>query len=161
VVIIAAVVTDGLRDPVRALASLRDPSQWPPVQLHAVATDVRGYVGKGRVLTLQPMLPLETGLDVYPFTANGPFSWRTSLLLTPQRRLEYDVTSPEELPALLREMPPDAIIVGLEAPNAGFERQDLGGLERPFSEYAQENGYEAVTLIPPYWPRGLTLYLRP
>jgi hypothetical protein len=83
------------------------------------------------------------------------------LLLTPQRRLEYDVTSPQELPALLREMPPVAIIVGLEAPNAGFERQDLGGLERPFSEYALENGYESITLVPPYWPRGLTVYLRP
>jgi hypothetical protein len=161
IVIIATVATDGLRDPVKALASLRDPSQWPPLQMHDVATELRGYVDSGRVLTLQPMLPLEAGLEVYPFTANGPFSWRTSLLLTQQRRLEYDVTSPQELPALLSEMPPDAIIVGLEAPNAGFERQDLGGLERPFSEYALENGYDSVTLVPPYWPRGLTLYLRP
>jgi hypothetical protein len=161
IVIIATITTDGLRDPVKALASLRDPSQWPPVQMHEVAMELRGYVDSGRVLTLQPMLPLEAGLEVYPFTANGPFSWRTSLLLTPQRRLEYDVTSPQELPALLREMPPDAIIVGLEAPNAGFERQDLGGLERPFSEYALENGYESITLVPPYWPRGLTVYLRP
>jgi hypothetical protein len=107
------------------------------------------------------MLPLEAGLDVYPFTANGPFSWRTSLLLTPQRRLEYDVTSPEELPALLNDKPPAAIIVGLEAPNAGFERRDLGGLERPFLEYALAHGYEPVRLMPPYWSRGLTLYLRP
>jgi hypothetical protein len=161
IVIVASIATDGLRDPVKALASLRDPSQWPPVQLHEVALELRAHVDAGRVLTLQPMLPLEAGLEVYPFTANGPFSWRTSLLLTSQRRLEYDVTSPEELAALLNETPPDAIIVGLEAPNAGFERQDLGGLERPFSEYALDKGYESVTLVPPYWPRGLTLYLRP
>jgi hypothetical protein len=161
IVLIAAIATDGLRDPVKALASLRNPSRWPPVQLHEVAMELRGYVDSGRVLTLQPILPLEAGLEIYPFTANAPFSWRTSLLLTPQRRLEYDVTSPQELPTLLSELPPDAIIVGVEAPNAGFERQDLGGLERPFSEYALDNGYESVMLVPPYWPRGLTVYLRP
>lgn len=160
-VLVTTIATDGLRDPVKAMASLKDPSTWPPMQLHEVAAEVQHQVGAGRVLTLQPMLPLEAGLDVYPFTANGPFSWRTSLLLTPERRRDYDVTSPEELPELLREMPPDAILVGLEAPNAGFERRDLGGLERPFSEYALANGYQPVTLTPPYWPRGLTLYLRP
>jgi hypothetical protein len=161
IVIIATVATDGLRNPVKALASLRDPSQWPPIQMHAVAMELRGYVESGRVLTLQPMLPLEAGLEAYPFSATGPFSWRTSLILTPQRRREYEVTSPEELPALLREMPPDAIIVGFEAANAGFERGDLGGLEQPFSEYAAGNGYEIVRLVPPYWPRGLTVYIRP
>jgi hypothetical protein len=161
IVTIAAIATDGLRDPASALASLRDPSRWPPVQFHEVAMELRGHVESGRVLTLQPMLPLEAGLEIYPFTANAPFSWRTSLLLTPQRRLEYDVTSPQELPALLSELPPAAIIVGVEAPNAGFERRDLGGLERPFSEYALDNGYESVTLVTPYWSRGLTLYLRP
>ena len=41
IVILATIATDGLRDPLKALASLRDPSQWPPVQLHEVAMELR------------------------------------------------------------------------------------------------------------------------
>ena len=161
VVLVAAVSTITLKNPLDALAVLSDPSQWPPVQLHELAVSVNKHIAVGKVLTLQPMVPLEAGLDVYPFTATGPFSWRTSLLLTPQRRLEYDVTSPEELPGLLAHSPPDAILVGFEAPNAGFGFQDLGGLETPLSEYALGNGYRPVALSMPFWPRGLTLWIRP
>ena len=112
-------------------------------------------------MTFQANVPLEAGLEAYPFTATGPFLWRTSLLLTPERRADYKVVSPEELPALLEAQPPDAVLVGFEEPNPGFERNDIGGLELPFSEYAIENGYTAERLLPPFWPRGLTLWIRP
>jgi hypothetical protein len=104
---------------------------------------------------------MEAGLQAYPFTASGPFSWRTSVLLTSDRRAEYGVTSPEELPGLLDAVPPDAILVGFEEPNPGFERKDIGGLEKPFSDFAVRNGYTAERLLPPFWPRGLTLWIRP
>ncbi|MFH1185170.1 MAG: hypothetical protein V1755_09050, partial [Chloroflexota bacterium] len=160
VVLVAAAATIRFRNPIDELAVLRDPTRWPPVQVHELAVRLRDHVPDGRILTLQPMIPLEAGYEVYPFTATGPFSWRTSLLLTPERRIEYEVTSPQELPALLTKYPPDAILVDFEAPNAGFERQDLGGLETPFSEYARAQGYRAVTLSPPFWTRGLTLWIR-
>ena len=72
------------------------------------------------------------------------FSWRTSLLLTAERRADYKVVSPEELRALLEAQPPEAVLVGFEEPNPGFERNDMGGLERPFSEFAIQNGYAAI-----------------
>ena len=131
------------------------------MQVHELATNIRQLVPEGRVLGLESMVPLEAGLDAYPFTATGPFSWRTSLLLTPERRAEYQVTSPDELTALLKTTPPDAILVGFEEPNPGFERKDMGGLETPFSEFAANNGYRAERLEAPFWPRGLTLWVRP
>ena len=159
--VLAAVATAvPFRNPLDEFAVLRDPTRWPPIQVHELAMQLRDHVPGGRILTLQPIVPLEAGYEVYPFTATGPFSWRTSLLLTPERRREYDVTSPQELPALLTQSPPDAILVGFEGPNAGFERQDLGGLETPFSDYARAQGYRAVALSPPFWTRGLTLWIR-
>jgi hypothetical protein len=158
----AAVVAGIIRhNPLDDLAQLSRPSQWPPTQVHDLAVSVRSRVPEGRVLTLQPMVPMEAGLDVYPFTATGPFSWRTSLLLSPDRRAEYHVVSPDELQGILEELPPDAILVGFEEPNPGFVRKEMGGLEKPFTEFAQRNGYTAERLVPPFWPRGLTLWIRP
>ena len=159
-VLVAAAATIRFPNPIDELAVLRDPTQWPPVQVHQLAVGLRELVPEGRILTLMPMIPLEGGYEVYPFTATGPFSWRTSLLLTPERRRQYEVTSPQELPALLTKYPPEAILVEFEGPNAGFERQDLGGLETPFSDYARAQGYRAVALSPPFWTRGLTLWIR-
>lgn len=160
---LAAVVLAGLlrQNPVKDLALLAHPSAWPPVQVHELAQSLRELVPAGRVLGLQSSVPLEAGLDAYPFTATGPFSWRTSLLLTPERRVDYGVTSPEELPSVLEKLPPAAILVGFEEPNPGFARKDMGGLEEPFSQFATSNGYTAERLLPPFWPRGLTLWIRP
>jgi len=107
------------------------------------------------------MVPLEAGYDAYPFTATGPFSWRTSLLLTAQRRAQYGVTSPNELPQLLAVTPPVAILTGFEAPNAGFERQDLGGLETPLVDYALQHGYRRMQLTPSFLEHPLILWVRP
>jgi len=104
------------------------------------------------------MYPLEAGLDAYPFTATGPFSWRTSLLLTKERRAQYGVTSPEELPALLKRAPPVEILTGFESTNAGFEFGDLGGLETPFTEYAQAEGFRSATLPAPFLDQTITLW---
>lgn len=157
----AAVIGMWRSNPLGEVSTLAQPELWPPVQVHDLALSIRELVPRGKVLGLQSMVPLEAGLDAYPFTATGPFSWRTSLLLTPDRRREYKVTSPEELAALLDNAPPDAVLVGFEAPNPGFERKDMGGLELPFSEYAAANGYTLHRLETPFWSRGLMLWVRP
>jgi hypothetical protein len=161
--VVIGVVSMGLlrHNPIQGFDKLAHPDQWPPVQVHELSVNIRQLVPEGKVLGLQSMVPLEAGLDAYGFTATGPFSWRTSLLLTPARRGEYHVTSPEELPALLKVQPPEAILVGFEEPNPGFERKDMGGLETPFSEFAASNGYRPERLQAPFWPRGLTLWIRP
>lgn len=153
-------VSTDWRAPVPSITALNDPSHWTPMQSHEFSQNLRQSVPSGRILTLLPMFPLEAGFDAYPFAANGPFSWRTSLLLTSARRLQYGITSPDELPELLTHFPPAAILTGFESTNAGFERNDLGGLEAPLVDYAQQNGYEPVPLPAPFLEQKITLWTR-
>jgi hypothetical protein len=139
-------------NPLDGLKYLTNPSQSTPIQVHDFGEEIKQYVPKGKILTLIPMIPLEAGYDIYPFTASGPFIWRTSLLLTSQRRTKYGVISPEELPAVLSQDPPDAILTGFEDPNAGFIRNDPGTLETPFVNYAKENRlYTDILICIIYW----------
>jgi hypothetical protein len=150
-----------IQNPLTELSTLARPRDWTPFEVHDYALELRQLIPQGRVLSILPMFPLESGLDVYPFLANGPFSWRTSLLLTSERRRDYGVTSPEELPALLRSAPPVAIMTGFEAPNAGFRRQDLGGLEAPFADYAVAHGYRRVETKPRFLEHPIIVWIAP
>jgi hypothetical protein len=158
--VLAAVSSIELRKPLAKIAALAQPSLWPPVQVHDFGEGLKLHADNGKILTLQPMIPMEAGFDVYRFTATGPFSWRTSLFLTPARRAHYRVTGPQELAELLNQSRPAAILTGFEAPNSGFERNDPGGLETPFADYALANGYQPTELVPPFWQRGVTLWVR-
>jgi hypothetical protein len=148
--------------PAHQLETLLHPDTWTPLQVHQFANGLSNdeHVPSGRILSILPMLSAEAGYASYPFTATGPFSWRTSLLLTPQRRVSYGVTSPQELPVVLDAAPPVAILTGLEPPKAGFTANDLGGLERPFIEYAQRHGYQAISLSPVFMQHPVTLWVR-
>jgi len=159
-VLLALFATIRIPSPLAELAFLSKPPQWTPVQVHAFDENLRQYVPGGRVLTLLPMLPLEAGYDAYPFEATGSFVWRTSLLLTATRRAQYGVTSPRELPQVLENDPPSAILTRLESTNDGFVRNDLGGLETPFVEYATAHGYKPISVEAPFLRRLVTLWVR-
>jgi hypothetical protein len=148
-------------NPLNDLEYLSKTSQWTPIQVHDFGDEIKQFVPKGRILTLSPMIPLEAGYDIYPFTITGPFSWRTSLLLTPQRRMLYGVISPEELSGLLKQDPPDGILTGFETPNAGFIRNDPGTLETPFINYAIDNKYKPISLYAAFIQRPIILWVRP
>ena len=158
--LVVTIATSNARPLIASVSDLVDPSQWVPVQAHEFARGLREYVPGGRILSLLPMFPLEAGYDVYPFAATGPFSWRTSLLLTAQRRLEYGVNSPEELPAVLEQLPPDAVLTGFESTNPGFDFQDIGGLESPLSGYAQAHGFSPIPLAAPFLEQHITLWVK-
>ncbi len=108
---------------------------WFPWRLHQVGLEIARRVGRGPVLTLAPIWAIEGGADIYPEFATGPFAWRTGHLLQPSRRQRLGIVSPVELPELLRDRPPAAILVGFE-----------GRLEVPFLEYVRERGYRPIEL---------------
>jgi hypothetical protein len=147
-------------NPLSELAYLPHPSQWTPLQVHDFADEIKIYVPKGRILTLIPMIPLEAGDESYPFTTTGPFSWRTSFLLSSERRAHYGVISPAELPTLLDDAPPSAILTGFESPYDGFKRSDPGGLETPLIDYAKENGYKPIILSASFIGRPITIWVK-
>lgn len=128
----------------RDLSALRRPAQWVPVRFHQDALRLRARVPQGKVLTLAPILPLEAGLDSYAVFAVGPFAWRTAPSLSPEKRREYRVLAYTDLEAFLEDQPPQAILVGFESRNTGFKRQDEGGLEKPFTQYAAGHGYHPL-----------------
>ncbi len=161
VLLLALIATAGFRNPLPQLSQLLHPSEWRPLQVHDWSESLKEYVPEGRMLTLFSMIPMDAGYDAYGFTATGPFSWRTSLLLTAERRAYYSVTSPEELPALLDASPPAGILTGFEAPNAGFTLGDLGGLETPFMDYAMQHGYKPVPLSPKFLEHTIILWIKP
>ncbi len=159
--LVALFTSTQIKNPLAELSSLSKPSTWTPIEVHEFALSLKQYVPDGYVLSLLPMVPLEAGYNAYPFAATGPFSWRTSLLLTAQRRAQYGVVSPNELPALLAISPPAAVLTGFEAPNAGFGPQDKGGLETPLSDYASAHGYQRFELLPRFLEHPLILWVRP
>jgi hypothetical protein len=52
-------------------------------------------------------------------------------------------------------------LTGFESTNAGFARNDLGGLETPFLDYARANGFRGIPLPAPFLEQSITLWIRP
>lgn len=85
---------------------------------------------RGPVATLAPIYPLEAGLEVYPQFATGLFAYRVVPMSEADQLEHYLVTGPEQLPELLDERPPAAILTGFH-----------DELEAPFVDWAQANSY--------------------
>ncbi len=119
------------------------PKTWVAVKIHNTGQQIKRALGKGRVLTLAPIFPLEGGLEIYSEFVTGPFAWRVAPLMPAGDRRALGLVSASDLPSLLSKSPPDGILVGLE-----------GRSEKPLVEYATENGYEPQKLS-----NGSTLWL--
>lgn len=137
-------LTVGLGRPGYSLRVLWDVTEWVPVKVHNLGVEVSRYVGKEKVLTFAPVHALEGGADVYSLFAVGPFVWRSESLLDPDARYDLKVPTQAEFMARLEKEPPRAILTGFE-----------GDLELPWIDFAQEHGYEMVSL-----PDEKVLWLR-
>lgn len=130
----------------RYLPGLLSPKQWVPIKIHREGEEIRKLIGReGVVLTLAPLFPLESGLDIYRELATGPFAWRIGSLLSEKERKEMKVISKENLEVSLNLKPPQAILVGYE-----------GILEKPLVNYALRNEYRKLNL-----GKGKSLWLPP
>lgn len=125
----------GLGQPGYSLRVLSDATEWVPVKVHDLGLDVSRHVGRDKVLTFAPVHALEGGADIYSLFAPGPFVWRSDSLLDLDDRYDLKVPSQAEFMALLEREPPRAILTGFE-----------GGLEASWIDFAQEHGYEMVSL---------------
>ncbi len=127
------------------LRLLARPGDWHPIQSRIFGYKIKTIVGKGRVLTLSPVFPLDGGARIFPQYATGIFAWRVADLLTDEQREIYGVMSKDELVAALEENPPGGILVGLTKNAEGF-----------FIDYARQRGYSPVEIN-----KNLTLWLPP
>lgn len=117
------------------LTLLRHPDDWQSSRMHqaglalASALAEAGHPG-GRVLTINPIYPLEGGLPVYPEFATGPFAYRVADYAPPDLVAHYRTTSPTTITALLEANPPAAILTGYDSE-----------LEAPFLRFAVSRNY--------------------
>ena len=112
------------------LAILKSPSEWPAVVIHNAGLEARQWVPAGRVLTLEPILPLEGGLDIYPALVTGLIAWRAEPFVPPGDRDRLDMMGPDNFAAILEETPPAAIYA-----------TSTSELEGPMIDWARSHRY--------------------
>ena len=111
------------------------PSRWESILVHRQGMEIRKYVTRGPVLTLQPIYPLEAGLPIFNELATGPFAWRTAPFLTDRQRHAFHVMDPDNVEDFLRLHPPSAGLTGAEPAEQKLPREMLS--------FLQANGYLA------------------
>lgn len=123
-----------------SLTGLVKPAGWTGLRVardgREIATIIRARSADGPVATLSPLHALEGGLPIYPHFALGPFVYRAAPWIREDHRryFTYFVTA-DTIPALLASQSPAAIMTGIER-----------GTDAPLERFAQQNGYQAITM---------------
>lgn len=161
----ALLVSPPLAEIAKDLNGLAQPETWTTTQMRQLGEEIRVQTGctqPCKILTLVPILPLEAGLDTYPMFAVGSFSWRTAPILSKDRRESYGIISYEDLEDYLRNDPPAAVMTGTEARYDGFTRDDPGGLDQPFVDYATQHNFRPIQIADPLDPQksDITLWVK-
>lgn len=125
------------------------PERWTPVELHRVSVDIAGNVKEPRlVCTLGPLEALEGGCDIYPELACGSIVYRVADLMSEQEREVTHSVGITTLDALLKQRPPSAVVVGVEASYFSF-------LEDPLRDWVSPD-WQRLT-----YDNSLQVYFRP
>ena len=130
-------------------ALLGRPDDWATAEVHRVGEQIGERVGAGAlVLTEAPVFALEGGARIYGFNANGPFGFRTGHLLDDERRAELGIMIHKDLPRILTETPPDAVLTGSDGWLAKPTRQFVRA--KGLVDFALENDF--ILLFTPAAP---------
>jgi hypothetical protein len=122
-------------DPYPRFKKLLSPHKWFPIRAHKKGMEIAKIVGKGPVLTVAPLFPLEGGVEIYEQLATGPFAWRISKFVSNSEREKFGIISEDDLKDFLKLKTPRAILTRFE-----------GDVARPFINYARENNYKKLKL---------------
>jgi hypothetical protein len=134
------------------LSKLNRPKEWVAVGLPQIARELAAKTpanagSETRFLCLQQLMAIESGRwQPYPELAYAPFTYVIADRLPEPLRLRSHFLGPQELPALLREQPPAAVLTGLY--DAGFWS------DATLDEWCRQSRYLSVTN-----PYGLRLYM--
>jgi hypothetical protein len=123
------------------------PERWVPVEIHKVSEDIAAKTNDPkRILTLAPLLAVESGCDIYTELSAGAIIYRIADTLSAEQRRITHTAGIETLAESLEKNPPSAVILGVE----------MGRLEEPI--------YKSV--VTPDWKinnyeNGPIVYFRP
>jgi hypothetical protein len=129
----------------RYLVRLFRPADWATVKVHRAGCRLASLTGKGSVLTLAPIFPLEGGLWIYPELAAEPFACRSAAFLRASARAEYKMLATTDFPRLLMKKPAQGILVSSDSV-----------LDQSLTGFAKAHGYQMVPI-----DGELSVYLPP
>ena len=111
------------------------PSRWVPVQMQEVGEWVRARTpGDDRVMTIDPLIPLQAGRSVEPDYAVGRFILLVDRFADAGMREKYHLLGREELPRHLADRPPSAL----------FLDSRVAGDAEPLLAYARREGFREI-----------------
>jgi 4-amino-4-deoxy-L-arabinose transferase-like glycosyltransferase len=120
---------------------------WVPVEIHKVSEEIVAKANDPKlILTLGPLLALEGGGEIYTGLSAGAIIYRIADFLSAEQRRTTHTVGPQELPELVKERPPSAVILGIE----------MGRLEKPVYELVVKSDWERKE-----YDNGLIVYFRP
>jgi len=114
-------------------AYLPDVDAWTPMRVHQVGEWMKYHCPPGaRVMTAEPLFPLEAGMEAYPEYAVGRFVFHVGELMQPEERAHYQMAWGEQLDRVLTDRPPDAIFRHTKSPT------------EPLAAYARQHGFRKL-----------------
>jgi hypothetical protein len=129
---------------------LFEPESWVPIQLHKISEDIAERTREPKLaLTLAPLFALEGGCNIYTELSAGSIIYRVADSMSPDDRAITHTVGPKTLQTLLGDLPPSAVIVGVEPKYFSF-------LEEPLLESAVKPDWERKV-----YENGVTAYFRP
>jgi hypothetical protein len=106
---------------------------WVPVQVHRTGEWIKAHCpANARVMTADPVFPLEAGLSAYPEFAVGRFVFHVGNLMSRDDRQRFHMVWGEQLDRLMAQRPPDAVFRLARTPAEALAR------------YAQEQRYRRL-----------------
>ncbi len=116
VVILAIVLTAAVRqNPVENIRRFLKINNWTPIQTHKISQHiVAKSKGSKLILTLSPLYVIEGGGTIYNQFSAGPFAYRVADELSESDRVITRTAGLAELDELMKNNPPDAIVIGPE-----------------------------------------------
>jgi 4-amino-4-deoxy-L-arabinose transferase-like glycosyltransferase len=118
-----------------AVLRLSAPAHWTTVQVHRTGQWVAEHVPSGaRVITIDPVVPLEGGVAVYPEYAIGRWVMHVGPHMTAHDRRHFRMAWGEELDRVLAERPPDAVFADVE----------VQAEAAPLENYARAHGFHEL-----------------
>jgi hypothetical protein len=91
------------------------PEKWAPINLHKISVDIVAKTKEPKqILTLAPLLALEGGGNIYTELSAGAIIYRIADYLSPWERQITHTAGPKNLPALIDNTPPSAVILNVE-----------------------------------------------
>ena len=124
------------------------PEKWTPMEIHKISEDIAEKLktkNSKLILTLAPLLALESGCDIYTELSCGAIIYRIADSMSASQRSITHTAGLKTLGELLKKTPPSAVILNVvREKKLAFLEDPLQAVIKPdWERKAYENGFVA------------------